>query len=109
MPKVTELTGRTQTQNLSRFTLSGETEGGEKKEEGRKKSFQDFLETRLRNVGNDVRNYTGQHIRDRIVTVSASLKRREGALRAADHEAKLVLHSFWWLKFWQNSTVSLVT
>lgn len=96
-------------QNLPRFTLSGETEGGEKKKEERKKSFQDFLETRLRNVGNDVRNYTGQHKRDRIVTVGASLKRREGALGVADHEAELVLHSFWWLKFWQNSTVSLVT
>lgn len=101
---------QTQTQNLPCFTLSGETEGGEKKKkEGRKKSFQDLLETRLRNVGNDVRNYTGQHKRDRIVTVGASLKRREGALGAADHEAELVLHSFWWLKFWQNSTVSLVT
>lgn len=107
MPKVTELTAGLKPRTYHAL-LSVERQREEKKE-GRKKSFQDFLETRLRNVGNDVRNYMGQHIRDKIVTVSASLKRREGALGAADHEAELVLHSFWWLKFWQNSTVSLVT
>lgn len=64
------------------------------KKEGRKKSFQDLLETRLRNVGNDVRNYTGQRSRDRIVTVGASVKQREGALGAADHEAELMPQSY---------------
>lgn len=66
----------------------------EEKKEGRKKSFQDLLETRLRNVGNDVRNYTGQRSRDRIVTVGASVKQREGALGAADHEAELMPQSY---------------
>lgn len=110
MPKVTELTAGLKPRTYhALLSVKRQREEKKKKKEGRKKSFQDLLETRLRNVGNDVRNYTGQHKRDRIVTVDASLKRREGALGAADHEAELVLHSFWWLKFWQNSTVSLVT
>lgn len=54
--------------------LSVERQREEKKKKGRKKSFQDLLETRLRNVGNDVRNYMGQRTQDRIITVSASLK-----------------------------------
>lgn len=68
LPKVTELTAGLKPRTYHALLSVERQREEKKKKEGRKKSFQDLLETRLRNVGNDVRNYTGQHIRDRIVT-----------------------------------------